>query len=512
MGQLNKNPLAEVPIFDFSGGQASAKRDLTRAANEFKLINNWIILPQGAGLRNKPGNQAFNASAIASTPDLQGLGYLNIVGTGDFLVTVAGGNIYRSTIAGASFSSITGGLTVTADRDNLWQLHQFNNVLIGVGGAPNAPFKVSNTGDATALGGTPPSTGTFGFAHANRFFIGTTHTLYYSVLSNHENWTGDGSGSLTFGLGDGSKLVTGIPLDINSVLIFKESSVYIMTGRSEPFPSFKLFDGIGCAGKNAAVVADGVAYWVTADGRMAITDGEQLLDVKTLPALRNVSDEFGAIPKDRLPFVEAVRHSGIDFDWIIFSCNKNNEDEDNDFAIIWDLNNKCFLTADTGFNGNCFTRTPDGTLYMGGYDGKVYECLVEDLYTEASEAGANVSALLRSDALNMQKLAAIIQVVSANLAVETNSDATITFRYGYDGAGASKQLNVSLTVPGSLWGTMLWGTGLWSGAKVAFKNLRTLGRGNYFRYEVETSSAADVRMNGLTLYGRQQGTKNFEVK
>lgn len=513
MPQLNKTPLAELPFFDFSGGQASSKRDLTRQPNEFKLVSNLIILPDGAGLRNTPGNQAFNSAALVSaTTPIQGLGYYNLPGTGDFLIAVASTDIYRSTISGASFSSVTGAVSITAGRDNIWQIIQFDDYMVGVGGAPNAPFKVTNAGNASALAGSPPSTGTFVFSHANRLFIGTEDTLYHSVLEDGEDWTGTGSGSNVFNLGDGTSLVTGVELDINTCLVFKENSTHVLTGRTDPFPSFCLADKIGCAGKNAAIVADGLCYWITADARMAITDGQNILDVKEVPRLRNVSDEFMSIPTDRLPYICGTRHSGIDFDWIVWSVNKTDVDLNNDFAIIWDLTNKCFITKPSGLGANCFARTPDGTTYMGGFAGKVYECLVEDLYTEASEAGAVVEWKIASDALNLKSLSQIVQVTSMQVAIETGDTSTITVSYGYDHAGATNNVDFTTTVTGSLWGSFNWGSGLWSGLKAAFKVIRLLGRGNYFRWALSGSDDADVRISGLTLKGRQQGQKSFEVK
>lgn len=509
--QLNKNILAEFPIFDFSGGQASAKRDLTRNPNEFKLIDNLVILPQGAGLRLKPGNVAFN-TALSGTPNIQGLGYYNIPGTNDYLIAVAGTKIYRSTVSGASFSDVTGSVTITSGRDNRWQLFQFNNKIIGVGGAPNAPFKITNSGNASALGGSPPSTATFGFAHANRVFLGTGDTLYYSVVSNGEDYTSDGSGSLTFDLGSGSDLVAGVELDINNCLIFKEDSTHIMTGRSEPFPTFKLFSGVGCAGKDAAVVADGLAYWITRDGKMVISDGQNLIDVKTVPSLTNVEDLFAAVDPDRRPYIAGTRFRGADFDWIIWSVNINDVDGNNDFAIVWDLNNKCFVEASTGLGANCFALAPNGTLYFGGFAGDVYTALVEGTYTEASNGDSDITYSLQSDALNLRSLVGCLQVSRFSVATETAGTSTITINYGYDDAGTHRSIDFTTTVTGSLWDTMVWDQDIWSGNKAAFKNIKPLGRGNYFRYELTGTSNVDVRINGFTIYGRKQGQKSFGVQ
>lgn len=487
------------------------KRDLTRQANEFKLVNNLIILPQGAGLRNKPGNTAFN-SALSGAPIIQGLGYFNVPGSNSFIVAVAGGKIWRSTVSGASFSDVTGAVTATTGRDNVWQLVQFNNKIIGIGGAPNAPWTLDTTGNAALLGGTPPTTGTFGFSHANRMFIGKSDIIYYSVLSNAGDWTGVGSGNVTVDLGDGSDLVGAAELDTNNTLIFKQTSVHLMTGRSDPFPTFKLFDNVGLAGKNAVVVADGLAYWITPDAQMAITDGQTLIDLRKLPRIRNAADELKAIPVARRPYICGARYRGVDFDWIVWAVNKNDTSLNNDYAIIWDLNNQCFLTAKTGFNANCMAITPQGTFYMGGYDGIVYQALVEDTYTEASNSGAAVTWNLQSDALNIQSLAKIVQVNDMGIALEANDSINITLNYGYDDAGTAASVTFTSSFPGDTWDNYNWDEMIWTGIKAAFKNVRPLGRGNYFRYELTGSSTVDTRISGIMLRGRQQGVKNFEVR
>jgi hypothetical protein len=505
MSQLNQNPLTEIPIFDFSGGQASAKRDLTRAANEFKLVNNLIILPQGAGLRSKPGNELFTGTTLDGA--VQGLGYYNLAS--EYLVAVAGGSVYSILLSDGTVTDITGALTITTGKTNRWTLTEFDDLMIGVG-ANEAPFKWDGSGNAEALGGSPAS-GQFGFAHANRFFIANGSDLNWSVLGDAEDYSGDGSGSLTAGQGDGTDLTSFAFLNINTVLLFKKTSTYVMSGRTDPFPHFLLFSDIGVANPKAVVVANGLAYFITSEGQMAITDGKALLDTVAVPRLRNVSDILGNISADQLAQVVGTHKRGPDYDWIVWSVTKDGVDE-NDFAVIWDLNNQCFVTAKTGFEANAFATTPDGRLFMGGFDSEVYECLVEGVYTEASNGGADVAWELQSDALNLRQLYKVIQVARANIAFESRATGTLDFKYGYDSAGTGTTVSIGVTVVGNLWGTMLWGTGVWSGAKAAFGNVLPLGRGNYFRYAVASNSPVDMRINGLTLSGRQQGAKNFGVK
>ena len=51
-----------------------------------------------------------------------------------------------------------------------------------------------------------------------------------------------------------------------------------------------------------------------------------------------------------------------------------------------------------------------------------------------------------------------------------------------------------------------------TGLRPTYKVVRTLGRGNYFRYRLSGNSAISYEMDGLSLKGKPSSQKQFGVK
>lgn len=495
----------EVPIPNFKGGQASAKGIGTLDANEMAVMDNVLLLSEGNGFRNKEGNTAVNSSAIGGGNAVTGLG-IRRASSVDSLLAVAGGTINVDTGISGTFSDITGTVAITSNQNNLWTLFQANGLTIGVGGAPNPAWKYNGTGNASLLGGSPPTGGVFGFQYGNRTFIMDTTKIYWSVLLNSEDWTSDGSGNASIEPNDGDVLVTAAPLNLNSVLLFKKSSVYLMTGRESPFPVFPLFKGVGCAGAHGAVVFNGICYFIDPTAKMVVTDGSSILDIQNLSDADDVWDGFRSF---RLPYIQGQVISGADFDVIVWSCTKTDENT-NDFAVVWDLRNKCWMTFSTGYEANAFTVTSDGQVYMGGYDGKVYKEFASNTYTEASNGSAAISWSVESDWITLDSLLSIKQVNRYNALYMNRDSGTATFSYGYDFTDSLTTDVFSIVNPSAaIWDSSKWDQSFWDGYRGRIQNNFVLGRGNVFKWKLSGSNAVSYRFSRVSLFGKEKGQKMF---
>jgi hypothetical protein len=326
-----------------------------------------------------------------------------------------------------------------------------------------------------------------------------------------QDWSGSGSGSAFIQAGDGDTLVTALPLNINTILCLKQNSGHVVTGRTSPFPSFPLFEGSGCIGKNAAVVADGMAYWITPKAKMAMSDGSGLFDAKDVPALRNCDDLLASL--DRLSNIQMTRQQGSDFDWLVISGNKDHATQ-NDFAIIWDLNNKCWVQCSTGYGANSFGTTSDGVLYMGGYDGYVYEMDVDNVRADASNSDTAVTWYVDTDWLSRTgSLKNVTQVAGVNVAYQGRETGTLTGTYGYDFVEPlSGSFSFSILGTGAIWSVSLWGVGVWGTLAGKIANPRLLGRGNVFKMRLSGSSLTQYNIYKFTLFGKDNAQKNFGAR
>lgn len=501
----------EIPIPNFAGGQASAKGTSTLAPNEFYAMNNVILKPQGNGFRSREGNTALNSVAIASGAAVTGLGYLKTLSGNEYMVAVAGTGVYVDTNFSGTFVDKTGTAVITANQNNLWTFFQSSGNLIAFGGAPNPPIKFTGTGNAALLGGTPPNA-RYGFQYGNRTFAMSTaagpSTIYWTVLLNSEDWSGVGSGSAEVEPDDGDYLVTAAPINLNTVILFKKDSIYLMTGRESPFPIFPLFTNVGCAGPHACVVDGGQAYFITPDAKMCITDGNSIVTAAHLPDIDDVWKSFRSF---RLPYIAGTILRGPDFDWIVWSCTKSNANT-NDYAAIWDLRNQCWLTASSGFEANAYACTADNVTYMGGFDGKVYRQFAVNTYTDASNSGTATAWQVESDWITLSGLLSVKQVNRANILHLTRASGTMTFSYGYDYTGALTNKSFSITTTnGALWDVAQWDVAVWDGYNGRIKNVLCAGRGNAFKWKLSGNSGVSYDVSLVTLFGKNKSQRLFDA-
>ena len=271
-----------IELKDFSGGlvvpaifgSSYANAGVNLALNQASDLDNIYILPTGTGFRSRPGKTIINTSSALDGP-VVGLHYLLEADLDDYTFAVAGTKIYRaSTSDFSSLADITGAVVITSDETNYWDLLTFDDAVIGFGGpssAPEAPWRATNSGNAAALGGSPPSAAG-AFTVNNRVFAFRTAAnpsiIYWSIIGNAEDWTGTGSGNTTVGSLDDNDRITGVlPVDTNSAFIFKQNSIYRMILNEAPFPVYLVASGdaVGATGKKALINIDSTMFWLAPD-------------------------------------------------------------------------------------------------------------------------------------------------------------------------------------------------------------------------------------------------------
>lgn len=505
----------EVLLFDFSGGMASATFSTSFNPKEANYLRN-VYIRVGNGLEKRRGNTVFNSSAMASGAAATSLESIKFNNGNEFFVSTAGAKIYEGNITGSTMTDITGSVTITSSQNNIWTIAAMNNLAIGVGGAPDAPWKWSGSGNAAALGGSPP-TGNFGFQQNNRFFIGAisgdTSLIQWSILSNPEDWSSAGSGSAYVWKDDGDSLVGQAILSDDVVLLFKHNSTHQMIGRSAPFPITPLFRDVGACGKKAIVVAYGLCYFITPYGRMLITDGTTLIDEKTLPSLMNVDDVWQGLNMSRLQYIEGRHYVGLGFDHIIWLCSSGTNTS-NDLAIVWDIRNKCWLQHTTGYKGAALTRTQAGTLYMGAYDGKIYQQDISGKYIDDSETSPGaIDGYWRSGWLTAGKLKLSKHPSTAQIIYVSQTTGTLNFGYGFDYANDKIiETRAMVASGGALWNQVNWNQFLWSGQTDLFKTIFLKGRGNVFEFSFRNANPSETfQIHGVGIGSKRSAQKVMEA-
>ena len=434
----------------------------------------------------------LGTTALNSGANIQGIGYLMTAAQTESLGVVCGAKFYNLK-TGVDY---TGSLTITAVADNQWSMFSFKDKLVAFGGPPtnpDAPFEWAGTAaTAAALTGTPPSA--YGaFAANNRCFAFRTNanpsTMYWSVIGNENDWAGAGSGSAVIGsLSDNQRVTGAVVISTNYVLVFKESSTYQMVISAAPFPVYSMFDSVGCVGKNACLAVDGVAFWVNQRGRMCSTDGE---NYKEYP--QSADNLWNTVSKSRYPYIVGFRQKGTDYDWVVWMVSTNGST--NNIAIVWDLINECWLQCTTGYKFNVTGKDSHSGVYLGGYNGKVYQ--PDLLYFDGSETyPGTVTSYWRSGWITLNTPDEIIQVKRLVAQFKTKPTGTINVSYGFDFIADTSTYTISQIAATT--------------ETMSSKRQELYRRGNFFQFKIGASlTTTDLDILGIALGGKVYGQKKL---
>lgn len=490
MGALGEN----IELTDFTGGLNTNDPEYTLDLNQSPDLDNVILLD--AGFKKRNGDSTWNASAmVSSSTAVAGMGYIKLDAGTEYLNAVAGTKFFTDAAMTGTMADATGLLTITAGQDKIWTPVNFNNKQIWFGGAPNAPFVYTGSGNAAALGGSPPSAYTT-FAANNRIFGVSTAAnpsrIYWPIISNEADWTGTGSGNADVALSDGEALQCGAVVGPDTVILFKNSSTHLMVTTRAPFPIYQLQKGVGIAGRYAFATANGTVFFVTPGRRMkSTTDG---VNFQSYP--NDIDNIWDTIPATRIPFIQGQYVQA--FEWIVFSVSTATSSTNN-YLIIWDLMKKCWLRCTTGFKANVLCTVQNRRFFAGHYNGKMYEKLKDNVFSDASETSPGaIDGYWRTPFKNDGKgLDTTIHPFMVSVTALTESASTLDISYGFDYNFPITTQTFSLFGTSGLWDTAIWDVDLWGGGLAKIFNMFVFGRGNLFSMKMRNATASQ----GFTVQG-----------
>lgn len=482
-----------IELDDFSGGLNTFDPEYLSPLNQSPDLDNLVLLNKG--FKKRFGDSAFNSSAmVSSATPVTGLGYIQYDAGTQFLNSIAGTKFFTSSGLSGTMTDATGAITITSGATNVWTPINFNNLQIWFGGAPDAPFTYSGSGNATALAGSPPSAYT-AFAGNNRVFAVSTAAnpsrIFWPVLSNPSDWTGAGSGSADVAKSDGEALMCGVVTGPDTAILFKNSSTHMMVLTSQPFPIYQLQKGVGIAGRQAYAYANGVIYIVTPGRRMRSTvDG---VNFQIYPT--DIDDIWDSINTNRISSIVGFYNQPYErIEWMV-STGSNTT---NNYCIIWDIRRQCFLRNTKGFKANVATLVQNRRFFAGHYDGKIYEKYLSTTSNDASETSPGIiDAYWRTPFKNLGGLDTTIDPNYFTVAALNETATVLELSYGFDFSSTQSIQNSSIAAVGSLWDVAFWDSAVWGGQNAVAPRMYVNGRGNLFSLKIRNAVASQ----GYTVQG-----------
>lgn len=489
-----------IELNDFSGGLNTFDPEYLVPLNQAADLQNIVLLTKGFRKRN--GDTPFNSSAMVSgSTAIVGAGYVKFDSGTEFLNAIAGTKFFTSSALTGTMADVTGGVTITSGQNNLWTPVILRNLQVWFGGAPDAPLKYSGTGNAAALGGSPPSAAT-AFAANNRIFAISTAAnpsrIFWPILTSVEDWTGTGSGNADVSASDGEALQCGVQLGTDRAILFKNSSTHLMALTRAPFPIFQLQNRTGIAGRRAFVNVNGVIYFVTPARRMKSTsDGINFQDYPT-----SIDDVWDSINPERIAYI-AGEHDKLN-ERIIW-CVSTGSSTTNNYSIVWDLRRECWLRDPTGFKCNVLFTVQNRRLFGGHYDGKMYEKFKSTVFTDASEPSPGaIDGYWRTPFKGLGPLDSTVHPHYVTFSALEEASTVLSVSYGFDFTSVEKSMDFSLLAAGGQWDVAEWDVDVWGGQTAVAPRMFVKGRGNLFSLRFRNATASQ----GFTIQGASVRLRN----
>ena len=275
--------------------QVGWSTDLSENTREF---SHWIdaentVFESSGAARKWGGTSRLNSSALSGTPTVTGFfDYWTAGAAGTMTGTAviqAGTNVFKMDRSGSvldgTCDDITGAVTITSGSLPTYTV--LNDRVIVTTSAGDAPYTWTQTGNAAALGGTPPAARVC-TTHVNRVWMANRNAnpsrLYYSASLDPTDWTGADTGNIDIDPNDGD-VILGLASYFNRLVIFKGpnfGSIHVITGTSptgsDAFARRVVMRGVPISSHRSLVPVGNDLWFVTPLGIYALQNTEQYGD------------------------------------------------------------------------------------------------------------------------------------------------------------------------------------------------------------------------------------------
>lgn len=343
---------------------------------------NAVIWYDGA-LRSMFGYDNVNTVALNSGAAVTSLYASDVISK---FVTSVGNKLYTGADQ-ASPTDITGIITLTAGSQIQWSEWQFEDdaYIVGTNGV-DAPIKYTGTGNASALGGSPP-TARWSAVFNNALFLARTSlepsTVFFSNLGDPEVYTSDDDYKF-------NAPITGLAVLGKMLVVFKSESIGVLSGfnNSTLTKEENYISGKGCSGGHTIVQAKlkgrDVLIFHGYDGWYAF-DGSKDLIYLSYP-VRNKYRPQASVPQfTQSRFQYAWAEYIPQYEWVI-TCLSDGADTTNNFVVILDLG-RVYESSEgvyvphwpvDNIPGNCIARSKritseNNEIFFGDTTGFVYK-------------------------------------------------------------------------------------------------------------------------------------------
>lgn len=275
--------IAEIPL---GQGGLNGSKNMSQVPI-IALIKADNITYENGTIEKEGGAAKYNSSAISGTPKiLAGHDWNHDGGTQRMVVYTDAGALLKDTGAGTFAVTLASGLTTTSGLANFAEGGKevaANNRKLFIYTGNNAVQVLSADGATTTALSTPPADWsgsnqpTFGLIHENLHWAGgnanDAHRMYYSLITNHEDFTTAGAGSVAIYPGVGEKLVGAVSFKGGMVCFKYPRGIFFVDTSDSTKANWRVLSinkEIGCAGERCYAQVENDIIFLDQNGEIRL--------------------------------------------------------------------------------------------------------------------------------------------------------------------------------------------------------------------------------------------------
>jgi hypothetical protein len=482
---------------DNAGGLNDAFSEFKVSDNEAVDLQNVVFTTSGS-FKTRDGFAKVNSSTVGATTVTNGLFFYNQSDGDQFLVSVFDDNTIRKMEAtngpDGTWDDITGALSFSVGQNNLASFAVGEDILIIEDGLnSSAPYQWTGSGNAVALGGSPPNCTMVAYHKRQAFCAGNDSnpsTLYFSDLNDIENWTTSLSGSSLIETNNGS-VIQAIKPGFDALYVWKDKSIWRVSGDDKDNYVFeRMVEGVGCLSSDCAQIVGNSFIFTDGQGDTYIYDG----GIK----LRIISNKIqGTLDSSNFDRFSEVRTLIFDKDYYFSLSSVGNNDHD--IVMVYDTFNLAWSKF-KGMNVNAMAvaenNAGEEAIYFGDYTGFVYEY---PSGTDDAGTAIDMYYTTKQYSFTEQGFNKTFRDVNIIASQQGNYNLEVELRTDFEDTGTSQSVNLAATT--AQWDSAVFDTDRYGGENLIIGKLEFNKEGQFFQLHFSNSNADEpVEVKGWVPY------------
>lgn len=438
------------------------------------------------GVYKRDGMERYLATAVNGSAAVVGIAQLTLANGTSEQIAVAGNDIMEE--SGGVWASIKGALTFTANQNNLQQFAQLTDLIVGTNNV-DAIWRWGGTGNATALGGSPPGKAKGIAAYKNYLFLLNTEEtgtrrpgrIRWSLLNNAENWPAANVNDLANNTGQAGQ---GLAKFGDQLFAFFDRSIYevVYTGNSvTPFIFPTTCADIGSASGYGLVVTDDAVFFPSYRGIYAMNGGVPRYISEP------IEGTWATINAGRLQYVVGVHNRAYNEVWFAISTGSNTA---HDTILVYDYVRNAW-TIFSGVTVNAFGQF-SASLPLNPIVGTTSSLVLKANSGDYLDDTSAITAYIDTKPHPMGDPTRKRQVKRLQLICQSEDAAGAQHRltYAYDLGSLAGETTVDVSHGGSLWDQAVWDVDVFAQGSRMIKYARPTGHGRFFQIRVRNIQAS----------------------